>query len=199
MPRISKDTFPRRQFLKSAAATAGAAIVGPAALAQSLANISKPFALHYWHENGFCDAARIVIGEEKFERVRVTVTGHNRGSLRALEALHFVPVERGAKPIGFKAWLLGSTTSRFEMPVRGRSGISFLLSSSHLGRTVKSKVELSQLEGGFGLREGHYVIVASGQPVAGMRFGEGDDARVLVDREDRPAAFQHLILTIERA
>ena len=199
MSKIRKETLDRRQFLKGAAATAGAVIAGPSALAKSIANVATPFALHFWNDDAFVDARRMGTSAEKLERVRVTITGVGTGSMQSLEALFFVPTARGSKPHGFMAWVPGSTTSRFEMPVRGRQGISFQLTSSSLGRAVKSAIQLSQTSGNVALREGDYVIVPSGRKLTGMKLGDGEESEKLIRRGEKSAAFQYLVLSIERA
>lgn len=199
MSKIRKQTFPRRQFLKGAAATAGTALVGPAALANSIVRIATPFAVFAWDGARFVGASRIAADSEKIERVRVTVSGSGTGPLQALDALFFVSGRSKTKPAGFRAWMPGSMTSRFEMPVSERDGITFLLTSSSLGRPVKSTIQLSRTGSDLKLREGSYVIVASGQSLSNARFDESQEPMKLWTREELPAEFQYLVLKVERA
>jgi len=197
MSNIRKETFPRRQFLKGIAATAGAACVGNSALAKTLRRMSTPVAVFLWNDGRFVEADRIEEASEKFERVRVTVSGSGAGSMEALDAIFFISSRSKAQPARFRAWVPGSTTSRFEMPVSERHGISFLLTATHLGRPVKSMIQLRR-GSNLKLREGTYVIVASGQSLLGTTLDENE---ALVKRSSdtlRAVDFQHLVLKLER-
>jgi len=198
MSKNRTPNFPRRQFLKGATAAAGAAWVGPSALAKTIGRISTPVSVFIWEGGHFVDASRIAAENERIERVRVTVSGSGTGAMQALDALFFVSGRSRRKPAGFRAWVPGSMTSRFEMPVSEREGITFLLSSSHLGRNVKSTIQMSRTGSELKLREGSYIIVAFGQSLAGNRLGENENLLKGQSEDEQPADFQHLILKVER-
>ena len=198
MPNIRKETFPRRQFLKGAAATAGAACVGPAAMAKAIGRITTPVAVFVWNDGRFVDASRISSTSEKIDRVRVTVSGSGSGNLQSLDALFYIARRSKSNPAGFRAWLPDSSTTRFEMPVSERDGISFLVTTSNLGRAVKSTIRLSRNGSNLKLREGTYVIVSSGQSLARTRLDESENLIKGSFEDAQPVEFQHLILKVER-
>ena len=198
MPNIRKETFPRRQFLKGAAATAGVACVGPAAMARAIGRMTTPVAVFVWNDGRFVDASRISSTSEKIDRVRVTVSGSGSGNLQALDALFYVSGRSRTKPAGFRAWLPDSSTTRFEMPVSEREGISFLVTTSNLGRTVKSNIQLGRNGSNLKLREGTYVIVSSGQNLARTRLDESENLVKRSSEHAQPVDFQHLILKVEQ-
>ena len=198
MPNTRKETFPRRQFLKGAAATAGTVLVGPVAVANSIGRMATPFSIFFWEEGRFIDARRAAKSIEKFERVRITISGFGTGPMQAMDALFVVSGRSRTKPAGFKAWTQGSLASRFEMPVSERDGIAFLLTTVVFGREVKSTIQMHSSSGDIKLREGKYVIGSPGRNLSEMTFGEGDESSQLMNREGLAAEFQYLILSVER-
>lgn len=189
----------RRTFIRGAATAVGATAIAGSGIASNLALTAPVISVAYFDGKRLIPIDRMPAADRTLRRVEVTLQGFGKGKMRRITANFPVRTPKGVKPHPFHAWSTGGFTSKFEMPVDSKNGLSLSVAQG----TAKAETATALTLGvgsakGAKLREGMYIIAAGPVNWASYRFEADDVNGPLLAAGGRPTSLQYTVLTIGR-